>query len=61
MDPDLIAALLGVARHIEETEDEARAGSRAGAGATGASPWALHGRQGIMRMRALVQQRVLKR
>jgi hypothetical protein len=59
MDPDLIAALLGVARHIEETEDEARTAARAAAGAT--SLWALHGRQGIMRMRALVQQRVLKR
>jgi hypothetical protein len=59
MNPDLIAALLGVARHIEEAEDEAKASARTAAGAT--SPWALHGRQGIMRMRALVQQRVLKR
>ena len=69
MNPELLAALAGVALHLQEAEEAERAGSIAGGphgwqglpGTTGAAPWALHGRQSIMRMRTLVQQRVLKR
>jgi hypothetical protein len=62
MNPEVLAVLAAVARCVEETEESEK--TSAGAGAPAArppSPWALHGRQGIMRMRELVQRRVLKR
>ncbi len=66
MNPELLAALAGVALHLHEAEEADKARSIAGGpygprGTAGAAPWALHGRQSIMRMRTLVQQRVLKR
>ena len=62
MNPEVLAILAGVVRCAEEAEEAARAAAATGASTAGAvSPWALHGRQGIMRMRALVQQRLLKR
>jgi hypothetical protein len=67
MNPETLAVLAGVVRFIEESEEAdktAAAGAPApgtSSAASGASLWALHGRQSIMRMRALVQQRLLKR
>lgn len=62
MNPEVLAVLVGVARYLEERDEaRAKAGPAGAPAASGASPWALHGRQSIMRMRALVQQRVLKR
>lgn len=62
MNPQLLAILAGVVRCIEESKEAEEAKTAAGGPAAGmTSPWALHGRQGIMRMRALVQQRVLRR
>ncbi len=62
MNPELLAILAGVVRCAEETEEARRAAATAGAPSAGStSLWALHGRQGIMRMRALVQQRLLNR
>ncbi len=62
MDPELLAILAAVARCVEETkgaEADSAAAARPVAPAT--SLWALNGRQSIMRMRALMQQRALKR
>ena len=61
MNPEVLAVLAGVARYLEEEEEtsKVKAGAAAAPGAAGA--WALHGRQGIMRMRELVQRRVIKR
>jgi hypothetical protein len=64
MNPQTLAVLAGVVRFIEESEEAdktAAAGAPAPGTTSGASLWALHGRQSIMRMRALVQQRLLKR
>ena len=59
MDPQLLAALAAIARCAEETQASETEAAPALRGA--ASLWALHGRQGIMHMRALVQQRLLGR
>jgi hypothetical protein len=67
MNPQTLAVLAGVVRFIEESEEADKTAapapgtSSAASAASGASLWALHGRQSIMRMRALVQQRLLKR
>ena len=59
MSHDTIAALASAIHHLEELEEieEARNGQLRAA----ASLWALSGRQSIMRMRNLVQRRVLNR
>ena len=59
MSHDTIAALASAIHHLEELEEleEERNGQLRDA----ASLWALHGRQSIMRMRNLVQRRVLNR
>ena len=59
MNHDAIAALAGVLHHLEETEDIEEA--RHTGHTNSAGLWALHGRQSIMRMRNLVQRRVLSR
>jgi hypothetical protein len=59
MEPQVLAVLAGVTRYLEEEEESKVTKAAAAPGA--ASAWALHGRQGIMRMRELVQRRVLKR
>lgn len=63
MNLEVPAVLVGLVRYLEEREETERTKMvpQAVAWASGASAWALHGRQSIMRMRALVQQRVLKR
>jgi hypothetical protein len=64
MNPETLAVLAGVVRFIEESEEADKTAAAAPgttSAASGAGLWALHGRQSIMRMRALVQQRLLKR
>ena len=61
MNPEVLAALAGVARYLEEEEEASKVKAGAAGAAGAAGPWALAGRQSIMRMRELVQRRVLKR
>ena len=56
MNKPKVAAISGVISYLEEE-------SKAGAPSSPAepSPWALYGRQSIMRMRELVQRRIVRR
>ena len=60
MDPKAVAAISGVMYYLKSLEDRQPA-SIAQPETTGLSPWALHGRQSIMRMREMVQRRMVRR